>query len=153
MFYWLVFFFFSIRRRHTRLSGDWSSDVCSSDLLGQSRPPRVVVESKAVRPPAVAEPPSSVWPEKRGPKRGHPPRRLPGSGNRSCVASTRASMPSAARQVREPRPGFSTAHRATAPALPQLRHPCRRLVLAKRSRPPVDSPAGLSSATHRLTRE
>src|SRR5256885_7928532 len=28
----LFFFFFSSRRRHTRLQGDWSSDVCSSDL-------------------------------------------------------------------------------------------------------------------------
>src|SRR6266480_7192727 len=28
---WL-FFFFSSRRRHTRLTCDWSSDVCSSDL-------------------------------------------------------------------------------------------------------------------------
>src|ERR1041385_3744262 len=28
-----VFFFFSRRRRHTRCSRDWSSDVCSSDLL------------------------------------------------------------------------------------------------------------------------
>src|SRR6266446_2744111 len=28
------FFFFSSRRRHTRLQGDWSSDVCSSDLSG-----------------------------------------------------------------------------------------------------------------------
>src|SRR5256885_6067649 len=28
-----VFFFFSSRRRHTRLQGDWSSDVCSSDLV------------------------------------------------------------------------------------------------------------------------
>src|SRR5437879_7524425 len=28
----LVFFFFSSRRRHTRYIGDWSSDVCSSDL-------------------------------------------------------------------------------------------------------------------------
>src|SRR2546429_4361010 len=28
------FFFFSSRRRHTRCSRDWSSDVCSSDLLG-----------------------------------------------------------------------------------------------------------------------
>src|SRR5256885_9771221 len=28
---WVVFFF-SSRRRHTRLQGDWSSDVCSSDL-------------------------------------------------------------------------------------------------------------------------
>src|SRR5256885_738295 len=27
-----LFFFFSSRRRHTRLQGDWSSDVCSSDL-------------------------------------------------------------------------------------------------------------------------
>src|SRR5258706_8685829 len=29
----LAFFFFSSRRRHTRLVSDWSSDVCSSDLL------------------------------------------------------------------------------------------------------------------------
>src|SRR5256885_16471259 len=29
----VLFFFFSSRRRHTRLQGDWSSDVCSSDLL------------------------------------------------------------------------------------------------------------------------
>src|SRR5256884_3879210 len=28
----LYFFFFSSRRRHTRCSRDWSSDVCSSDL-------------------------------------------------------------------------------------------------------------------------
>src|SRR6185503_14446522 len=29
-----MFFFFSSRRRHTRCSRDWSSDVCSSDLFG-----------------------------------------------------------------------------------------------------------------------
>src|SRR2546429_7306952 len=28
-----MFFFFSSRRRHTRCSRDWSSDVCSSDLI------------------------------------------------------------------------------------------------------------------------
>src|SRR5690606_40310131 len=28
----LFLFFFSSRRRHTRFSRDWSSDVCSSDL-------------------------------------------------------------------------------------------------------------------------
>src|SRR6266850_1443395 len=28
----ISYFFFSSRRRHTRLQGDWSSDVCSSDL-------------------------------------------------------------------------------------------------------------------------
>ena len=33
------FFFFSSRRRHTRFTSDWSSDVCSSDL----------VESRAAR--------------------------------------------------------------------------------------------------------
>ena len=29
----IVLFFFSSRRRHTRLVRDWSSDVCSSDLV------------------------------------------------------------------------------------------------------------------------
>src|SRR6266536_4950942 len=28
-----LFFFFSSRRRHTRSTRDWSSDVCSSDLI------------------------------------------------------------------------------------------------------------------------
>src|SRR5256885_3912330 len=32
--HYVFFFFFSSRRRHTRLQGDWSSDVCSSDLRG-----------------------------------------------------------------------------------------------------------------------
>src|SRR5256885_7693297 len=41
----VVFFFFSSRRRHTRLQGDWSSDVCSSDL---SEP--VGLRSAAVSP-------------------------------------------------------------------------------------------------------
>src|SRR5207248_7285524 len=35
-----LIFFFSSRRRHTMSYGDWSSDVCSSDLpeLGQGKP-------------------------------------------------------------------------------------------------------------------
>src|ERR1022692_5261700 len=37
---YLFFFFFSSRRRHTRLQGDWSSDVCSSDL-------EIVLQEKA----------------------------------------------------------------------------------------------------------
>src|SRR5207248_7513416 len=32
IFFFFIFFFFSSRRRHTRSYGDWSSDVCSSDL-------------------------------------------------------------------------------------------------------------------------
>src|SRR2546429_4088711 len=33
------FFFFSSRRRHTRCSRDWSSDVCSSDLSAATTGP------------------------------------------------------------------------------------------------------------------
>src|SRR6266581_6451387 len=49
MFYFILYldnefgvFFFSSRRRHTRWTGDWSSDVCSSDLRpgGHLRQPR-----------------------------------------------------------------------------------------------------------------
>src|SRR6266513_4488341 len=36
MIHYLFFFFFSSRRRHTRSKRDWSSDVCSSDLVGGS---------------------------------------------------------------------------------------------------------------------
>src|SRR5262249_57342671 len=39
-----VFFFFSSRRRHTRLVSDWSSDVCSSDLGLPSATSACVVE-------------------------------------------------------------------------------------------------------------
>src|SRR5204863_1844633 len=31
------YFFFSSRRRHTRSLRDWSSDVCSSDLLAKTK--------------------------------------------------------------------------------------------------------------------
>src|SRR5699024_11569441 len=34
--YQVLFFFFSSRRRHTISKRDWSSDVCSSDLLPTS---------------------------------------------------------------------------------------------------------------------
>src|SRR5690348_18072817 len=39
LFYFI--FFFSSRRRHTRWTGDWSSDVCSSDLNGYKTEIRV----------------------------------------------------------------------------------------------------------------
>src|SRR5437879_11472116 len=41
VFVLFFFFFFSSRRRHTRYIGDWSSDVCSSDL-------RIVVGGREV---------------------------------------------------------------------------------------------------------
>src|SRR5438034_10820505 len=40
-YYFFFFFFFSSRRRHTRSLCDWSSDVCSSDLLGTPDRPGV----------------------------------------------------------------------------------------------------------------
>src|SRR5256885_8747005 len=43
-------FFFSSRRRHTRLQGDWSSDVCSSDLTAAE-----VAERTGVPAGAAAE--------------------------------------------------------------------------------------------------
>src|SRR5207253_5482904 len=36
-YYYVFFFFFSSRRRHTRWPRDWSSDVCSSDLVDADR--------------------------------------------------------------------------------------------------------------------
>src|SRR6266480_5969254 len=38
----MFFFFFSSRRRHTRLTCDWSSDVCSSDLSVYDEPKQMV---------------------------------------------------------------------------------------------------------------
>src|SRR5690606_39369348 len=41
-------FFFSSRRRHTRFSRDWSSDVCSSDLAA-AQPYRAWLDENLVR--------------------------------------------------------------------------------------------------------
>src|SRR5437879_13347404 len=42
-------FFFSSRRRHTRYIGDWSSDVCSSDLKAFDLDRRNLLASNAFR--------------------------------------------------------------------------------------------------------
>src|SRR5437016_10432591 len=43
---WLCYvFFFSSRRRHTRLVSDWSSDVCSSDLFEDEKVDTIECES------------------------------------------------------------------------------------------------------------
>src|SRR5690348_5384455 len=47
--YILLIFFFSSRRRHTRWTGDWSSDVCSSDLPGEE-PARLRHRQERQRP-------------------------------------------------------------------------------------------------------
>src|SRR3989454_3366114 len=48
-FFSIFFFFFSSRRRHTRLQGDWSSDVCSSDLNLRSGLAELPVDADQVR--------------------------------------------------------------------------------------------------------
>src|SRR5947209_9812174 len=53
-----LFFFFSSRRRHTRYWRDWSSDVCSSDLLIRKHfklTPRGIIESLDLRRPIYRE--------------------------------------------------------------------------------------------------
>src|SRR5690606_40456192 len=45
-----VCFFFSSRRRHTRFSRDWSSDVCSSDLGGEGGVERQVTDPSGLPP-------------------------------------------------------------------------------------------------------
>src|SRR5687768_17905656 len=56
----VVFFFFSSRRRHTRCSRDWSSDVCSSDL----EPIRKAL--KSTRPAGKAAAHQKYWQELLG---------------------------------------------------------------------------------------
>src|SRR2546430_12481385 len=48
--YLCYFFFYSSRRRHTRLQDDWSSDVCSSDLTAISWLPSDAVEGMPTLP-------------------------------------------------------------------------------------------------------
>src|SRR5690606_39922383 len=42
-------FFFSSRRRHTRFSRDWSSDVCSSDLWLLNQFPQEILGEKVYK--------------------------------------------------------------------------------------------------------
>src|SRR5215813_5488536 len=54
MKFFFFFFFFSSRRRHTRCGRDWSSDVCSSDLVAagglRDWAPRAFEDFARVRP-------------------------------------------------------------------------------------------------------
>src|SRR5256885_6684905 len=66
-----AFFFFSSRRRHTRLQGDWSSDVCSSDLRAQARPGLARRRSARQRPCGRAVAPRGSDCQARGTREGH----------------------------------------------------------------------------------
>src|SRR5437763_7964192 len=55
------FFFFSSRRRHTRYIGDWSSDVCSSDLFAPRRLELLEATAIASGLGELVEPPLGIF--------------------------------------------------------------------------------------------
>src|SRR5256885_9571996 len=57
----LLVFFFSSRRRHTRLQGDWSSDVCSSDLALYFAPIAGYIPDRPAIKYLIAQRDMEVW--------------------------------------------------------------------------------------------
>src|SRR6267154_3382521 len=51
----MLCFFFSSRRRHTRWTGDWSSDVCSSDLVVRRQVEAALREGGRAQPGAAVQ--------------------------------------------------------------------------------------------------
>src|SRR5689334_23550189 len=74
------FFFFSSRRRHTRWNCDWSSDVCSSDLVERAAGRRII--GPDVRPARRALRITGALAHDRPPRR----RSRPGAGAPRCGA-------------------------------------------------------------------
>src|SRR3989454_8275196 len=110
-----IFFFFSSRRRHTRLQGDWSSDVCSSDLCARAGPAPGTHRGTAHVPPLSLLP----LPRPLHRRRSDPPLR---------DTSARPRSPGARRRSEE--------HTS------ELQSPCNlvcRLLLEKKKKRPVAS--------------
>src|SRR5436190_10759503 len=82
----IFFFFFSSRRRHTRSLCDWSSDVCSSDLLlPQAREPP---DDGVVQGARGGQSPRPALARRAPPRRGDRERGQPWPrGGLSCRAS------------------------------------------------------------------
>src|SRR5215467_4731549 len=103
----VYFFFFSSRRRHTRLQGDWSSDVCSSDLHHRRR-----AERHRCADPGRAHR-SQAGRDARGHRRhlprpchGLPAHARPEVGDRHSVARVRAGRRGAGFRYRGAGPGW-----------------------------------------------
>src|SRR5690606_28394970 len=80
-------FFFSSRRRHTRFSRDWSSDVCSSDLAPGARK----AYSREL-PTSWRGGPMASWASPRISRRGGTGIRTVGQSHRTLVLSERVMM-------------------------------------------------------------
>jgi len=74
------------------LAGGWGLLIWPLDQRKRIASARCVatIKSKSFRAPSAPEPPFSVWPEKRGPKRGHPTWRLLGLLPNKSVSRGRA---------------------------------------------------------------
>src|SRR2546427_4597628 len=91
----MFFFFFSSRRRHTRFDCDWSSDVCSSDLIAAApTPPRQ--ERRQRHPDALrAQGHHHARDGIRGPARERPPRmdgRVPRSEEHTSELQSQSNL-------------------------------------------------------------
>src|SRR6266446_7276822 len=164
----IFFFFFSSRRRHTSLQGDWSSDVCSSDLFRSASAQRCLDGSaRQMRVPNRCEPPGQ-----------HPPRVLVQHGGQippaaadgqvshiadpDLVRCRRSGPPHAIRMLIEPsvRPGLPPIdpHHARSPAPDThepLDSPSTDPMTARRQRPmhtraPIRTAAAVKDPLHRL---
>ena len=100
-------FFFSSRRRHTRLQGDWSSDVCSSDLFPLTTPKR---HGRSPRP--------SKWARRRHKRQGAIQEREARDEALASVPSSSSKYPLASRTV-------VTTRRSPSPSRPKKRSPSR----------------------------
>src|SRR5690348_17780504 len=86
----MIFFFFSSRRRHTRWTGDWSSDVCSSDLVLQEPKDRKQEERHRQRVLALGDPRDGLHVDR---VHGKKDRREPRSEERRVGKECRARWP------------------------------------------------------------
>src|SRR5262249_59128648 len=87
----VLFFFFSSRRRHTRLVSDWSSDVCSSDL----REPSAQAQSSGPRRTAILGSDPDVY----RPAARNLPESVPALANALFMSEVRTATRSEERRV------------------------------------------------------
>src|SRR5690606_41023638 len=112
---------FSSRRRHTRFSRDWSSDVCSSDLPVECPHPTAlcaVAPDPAYQPPPPPPPPPPPDP----PPPENPDEEDRGGGtalaNEPCVALTMPATDRAKPRPGQPSPARQAGRQALAASCP-----------------------------------
>src|SRR5712675_2052026 len=105
----MVFFFFSSRRRHTRCSRDWSSDVCSSDL-----------QLTCVYDPSVGTQGGDTGYREQGRAQGYAPTDRGSEADDQPLGSIKRDPPSLRRWNRHHVWGLHQLYRATTPQRVQM---------------------------------